>query len=241
MNIFPLLLLGGAAYLVMSKKGGGGKAHVQTFPSKAAAGNVLQSSVEDGAVIFAFHGYTKSSADAPVIEEVRQTLRTVSAKYPKVSFIEFPDKTVGDAIGGTLAIRIGDRGPEYLHLDGDLEGPWMILNSNEAAGEFGRAAQWAAGRIDVPESVVIADLTPEMAMEIARGLFGNLDPGGGAETPAPGNFSSLSIMVSGGGSNWSWSIEDMATQEVVAEGQAASEAAAQADAQAAMEEIEGQS
>lgn len=256
-NFLPLLLIGGAVLFLSRKKSvvvseprvitlGGRDELMVSFKTLIEKRGLwlglgaASSPASRPYVVLGFRGYKEGDPEAPQIGRIRQIFAETSASYPQVDFIEYPE-TVREnfkALGVTGAARMKGDDVEILHMDPDPEGEWVILTTDEASDDFKRAAQWAAGKVEVESQVNMSDLI-EKGKSMAEAL---LQAFGGGEVPmpgpmpGPGRFLREIICLDDA---CTWKIFDRETKQMVASGEEATKEAANAAAEAKMAELGG--
>ena len=252
-NFLPLLVLGAGAFFLMKKKGTVtvSDPRVVSFDSKAAfyAHPPLAGVASGRARPFVALGYrptVKVDPKRAEVNRVRQVFRSLSAEYPQIDFFEYPESISSGlvALGLLTGTRKKDERVELLHFDPNPEGEWVILTTAEAHGDVSRAAQWAAGKIEVDTQIDMTKLAEKVAdlgegmLGVLSGLFGM---GGGPRRGETGTVPGARYMteIMGAGPNWVWKIHDQELKKVVAQGNSSSKEEAQADADAMLAQLRG--
>lgn len=245
-SFLPLLLIGAAALVITRKKKVvTSSPRVVTLQSKAG----LQDSFARLArkkgrpyVVLGFRQHAASDPKSPQIGRIREVFASVSAEYPQVDFFEYPEPMQENfkALGVTGAARIKDDKIEILHMDPDPQGEWAILTTDEASGDFSRAAQWAAGQIEVESQLDMTDAydKAEDLMKALAEAFGKILPGPGpGPVPRPASYMREVMCMN---NECTWKVFDSLTRQLVAEGKTATKAEANAAVEAAIAELRGE-
>jgi hypothetical protein len=244
-NLLPFLLLGGAALMLTRKKSVVvSEPRVVTLKSRDELASSLGSlSQKRGRpyVVLGFRGYGDGDTKAPQIGRIRQIFAETSASYPQVDFFEYPENMPENfkALAVTGGVRVKNGNIEILHMDADPEGEWAILTTDEASGDFSRAAQWAAGKVEVESQVNVSEMI-EQGKDMAEALFKAISGGGGqpmpGPMPGPGRYLREIICLD---NSCTWKIFDQETKQLMRAGEEVTKDAANAAADAAMAELGG--
>jgi len=244
-NILPFLLIGGAALILTRKKSVVvSEPRVVTLKGREELASSLGSLAQKRGrpyIVLGFRGYKDGDPNAPQIGRVRQIFSEVSASYPQVDFIEYPESMPENfkALGVTGGVRVKGDNIEILHMDPDPEGEWVILTTDEASGDFNRAAQWAAGKVEVESQVNMSSLI-EQGKDMAEALFQAI--GGGGEQPmpgpmpGPGRYLREIICLD---NSCTWKIFDRETKQLMGSGEEVTKDEANAAADAMMAQLGG--